>query len=77
MGRVETQNNIPQHKVKPERTDAVVEPAKDGPDTGRDEEGGPGVQAMVEEFPERPAGPGSSGLLPIYSICSQSNLTVY
>lgn len=51
MWGVEASNNIPQYKVESQRGDAVVHPTKYGPDAGRNEEGGPGVQTMIKQFP--------------------------
>ena len=44
-------------------------PAKDAPQAGRDEEGSPGVQAVVEQLPQGPGGAGTPSLFAVYAVC--------
>lgn len=68
MRGVKTGQDIPQNEIEPERANAIVCPAEDGPNAGRDEEGGPGVQAMVEQLSQWPARARPSRLLSVYPI---------
>lgn len=68
MRGVETGQYIPQNEIEPEWANAIVCPAENGPDAGRDEESGPGVQAMVKQLSQWPTRASPSCLLSIYPI---------
>lgn len=70
---VETGDDIPQRKVEPEWRNTVVNTAKHRPDAGRDEEGGPGVQPVVKQLPQRPTRACPTRLFAVNAIWNGTN----
>ena len=69
MGHQEADIDVPVETEHVEDVDgeAVLVPAKDRVDAAGDEDGGPGVQAVVEQLPQGGGGPSPPGLFTVYT----------
>ena len=65
----ETHEHAPHAEEHAERRDAELELPKHGEQRDGDEEGGPRVQPVVKQLPQRTAHAQTAGLLPVYTVC--------